>query len=98
MNDFWLDCCFDAVFEGIMVRKSTPGYADSAESQLPAMPHSTEFLSTFFTMTPRYVVQRRVDFALCGIPTLYYAALHGVVVEHVLFHLILCNENCCKYE
>jgi hypothetical protein len=49
MDDFLLDCCFNAVYEGLKFRKSTPRYANrlramphSAESQLPAMPHSAE--------------------------------------------------------
>jgi hypothetical protein len=49
MDDFLLDYCFNAVYEGPKFRKLTPRYVyqlcamlHSAELRLPAMPHSAE--------------------------------------------------------
>jgi hypothetical protein len=49
MDDFLLDCCFNAVYKGQKFRGSTPHYADglramphSAESRLPTVPHRAE--------------------------------------------------------
>jgi hypothetical protein len=49
MDDFLLDCFFNAFYEGLKFRKLTPRYDNrllsmlhSAESQLPAMLHSAE--------------------------------------------------------
>jgi hypothetical protein len=49
MDDFLLDCCFNAIYEGLKFRKSILRYANrlramphSAESRLPAMLHSAE--------------------------------------------------------
>jgi hypothetical protein len=49
MDDFLLDCCFNAIYEGLKFRKSTPRYANqlramphSAELRLRSMPHSAE--------------------------------------------------------
>jgi hypothetical protein len=38
MEDFLLDCCFSAVYEGLKFRESTPRYAN----RLRAMLHSAE--------------------------------------------------------
>jgi hypothetical protein len=49
MDDFLLDYYFNAAYEGLKFRKSTPRYANrlrdmpqSAELRLPAMQHSAE--------------------------------------------------------
>jgi hypothetical protein len=49
MDDFLLNCCFNALYEGIKFRKLTTRYANrlcamphSTESRLPAMPHCAE--------------------------------------------------------
>jgi hypothetical protein len=38
MDDFWLDCCFNAVYEDLKVWESTQCHAN----RLSDMPHSAE--------------------------------------------------------
>jgi hypothetical protein len=71
MDDFLLDCCFNAVYEGLKFRKSTPRYANrllamshSAESRIHAMRHSSEFLKKISSPTPRYATQREIQFKI----------------------------------
>jgi hypothetical protein len=84
MDDFLLDCCFNALYEGLKFRKSTPRYANwlramphSADSRLPAIPHSAEFFQKISSPTPCYATQREIQFKIFWL-TPRYAAQRGV--------------------
>jgi hypothetical protein len=71
MDDFLLDCCFNAIYEGLKFGKSTLRYANrlramphSAELRLQAMLHSVEFLKKISSPTPRYATQREIQFKI----------------------------------
>jgi hypothetical protein len=78
MGDFLLDCCFNAVYEGLKFRKLTPCYTNRlcgmlhiAELCLRAMPHSTElqrteFKKKFIDDSALCNANFLVDYALCG--------------------------------
>jgi hypothetical protein len=94
MDDFLVDCSFNAVNEGLKFRKSTPCYANrhrgmpqSAESRLPAMLHRAE--SRLSAMRHSAELKKNSSTTLryatqCEIQykifwlTLRYAAQHGV--------------------
>jgi hypothetical protein len=60
MDDFLLDCCFNAIHEGQRFGKSTPRYAN----RLRAMRNSAEFLRKISLPTPRYATQREIQFKM----------------------------------
>jgi hypothetical protein len=60
MDDFLLDCCFNAIYEGIKFGKSTPCYAN----RLRAIRHSAEFLKKISSPTPRNATQCEIQFKI----------------------------------
>jgi hypothetical protein len=74
MDNFLLDCCFNAIYEGLKFRKSTPRYANrlhvmphSTESRLPAMPHSAELRLCAMWHSAEFFKKNFVaDSALCS--------------------------------
>jgi hypothetical protein len=90
MDDFLLDWCFYAIYEGIKFGKSTQRYAkrlrallhtSSAESWLRAMPHSMEFLKKISSPTPRYATQREIQFKIFWSTPRYAAQRYLVEIE-----------------
>jgi hypothetical protein len=60
MDDFLLDYCFNAVYEGLKFRESTRRYAN----RLCAMRHCVEFLQKISSPTLRYATQHEIQFKI----------------------------------
>jgi hypothetical protein len=78
-DGFWLDSWFNAVYKGLKFENRLCNMPHSAESWLPAMQHSAEFLQQqkISSTTPRYATQREIQVKIFW-STLRNAALSKV--------------------
>jgi hypothetical protein len=77
MDDFSLDCCFNAVYKALTFRDTTYKKISSPTPRY-ATQCQCEIQFKIFWSTPRYAVQREIDSMLCGIAQSHDSPLCGI--------------------